>query len=231
MKLQLRIALATGALLLGAGSTALAGQPEGVPPEETPRGAPEEGQERGHGGEHAADPTPGPRANLPEKARAYGVKCRGESRKRADGKPGTAFSRCVKAMARAANLDVNPRRACVGLSKVHVKGERGTEFSRCVRDAARTIREKRIEERNSAAKNGKDPKKKAREANSGGRGLLQRARRLLRRRPPRGAEAGGDRAVADDRLPAEQHRGLSGRGGVKRLLQLQLQLGVTPGLP
>ena len=55
---------------------------------------------------------------------------------------GTAFSRCVTAMAKAAqDENVNPRKACKGLSKKHVKGEKGTEFSRCVKAAAKMRQE------------------------------------------------------------------------------------------
>ena len=87
--------------------------------------------------EHPAHPTPGPKASLPEKAKAYGVYCRGFSKKHVRGERGTAFSRCVTAMAKAAGSDdTSAREACQGLSKKHVEGAKGTPFSRCVVAAA-----------------------------------------------------------------------------------------------
>ena len=81
--------------------------------------------------------TPGPGASLPEKAKAYGVYCKGESKKHVKGEKGTPFSRCVTAMAKAAHDERSAaRKACKGLSKKHVKGEKGTQFSRCVKAAA-----------------------------------------------------------------------------------------------
>ena len=86
---------------------------------------------------HPAHPTPGPKASLPEKAKAYGVYCRGFSKKHVKGEKGTPFSRCVTAMAKAAtNDDTTAREACRGLSKKHVEGAKGTPFSRCVVAAA-----------------------------------------------------------------------------------------------
>jgi hypothetical protein len=88
------------------------------------------------------DDTPGPKATLPEKAKAYGVRCKEESRKHVKGEKGTAFSRCVTAMARVANdEDLTPRQACKDTSRKHVKGEKGTPFSRCVVDAAKLHKE------------------------------------------------------------------------------------------
>jgi hypothetical protein len=129
MKLRMKIAMVLGALALAATpALALATQPtnpgQGNGPKYTP--AP------------PAPETPGPGASLPEKAKAYGVYCQGQSRKHVDGTPGTPFSQCVTAMAKAANDDeVTPRQACKGMSKKHVKGEKGTPFSRCVKAAAK----------------------------------------------------------------------------------------------
>lgn len=126
MKLQTKIAVVLGALALATvPAMALASQPtnpgQGGGPKYTP--APE---------------TPGPGAGLPEKAQAYGVYCRGESRKHVEGKKGTPFSQCVTAMAKAANNQgLSPGRACKGMSKKHVKGQKGTPFSRCVSAAAK----------------------------------------------------------------------------------------------
>ncbi len=142
MKLPLKVALVTGALALSA-TPALAGQPEGVPPAHA----------NGHGkggpiytpGE---DPTPGPKAGLPEQAKAYGRYCKeaGASKKHVKGEKGTPFSQCVKALAKAANdKDLGPGKACKGMSKKHVKGEKGTPFSQCVKAAAKLRRHQQEE--------------------------------------------------------------------------------------
>lgn len=135
MKLQMKIALVTGALALTAAPAALAaGQPEGVPPSDP--GA------QGNGPHYTpGDPTPGPKAGLPEKAKAYGRYCKGESKKHVKGEQGTAFSRCVTRMAKAANHpNMAPGQVCKGESKKHVAGEEGTAFSRCVVAAAKLRR-------------------------------------------------------------------------------------------
>ncbi len=104
-------------------------------------GPSQSGQEhgKGKGPQHEAAPqTPGPQAPLPEKAQAYGVYCRDQSKEHVKGQRGTAFSQCVTAMAKAAhNEKLSARQACKGLSKEHVKGEKGTAFSRCVTAAAK----------------------------------------------------------------------------------------------
>ena len=86
--------------------------------------------------------TPGPKAGLPAKAKAYGRHCKGESKKHVEGEKGTAFSQCVTAMAKLANAKTSsPSRACSELSKKHKKGEKGTPFSRCVSNGAKLLRE------------------------------------------------------------------------------------------
>ena len=90
MKLQTKIAVVLGALALAtAPAMALASQPtnpgQGNGPKYTP-----------------APVTPGPGASLPEKAKAYGVYCQGQSKKHVAGQKGTPFSQCVTAMAKAA---------------------------------------------------------------------------------------------------------------------------------
>jgi hypothetical protein len=50
---------------------------------------------------HPAHPLPGPKSPLPEKAKAYGVYCRGFSKKHVAGEKGTPFSRCVVAAGQA----------------------------------------------------------------------------------------------------------------------------------
>ncbi len=138
MKLRMTLAALIGALALVAiPATAPADQPaepgsQGKGPHYTPE-TPEP---------EKPDETPGPKAPLPEKAKAYGVYCRHESRKHVKGDKGTPFSACVTAMARVANDDeTTPRQACKGTSRKHVKGEKGTPFSRCVVAAAKLRKE------------------------------------------------------------------------------------------
>jgi hypothetical protein len=133
MKLQLKIALVSGALALSATPALAHGKPVGTPPH---------GHAYGHQGSGpdytpAPDP-PGPKAGLPEKAKAYGRYCNDQSRKHVKGEKGTPFSQCVTALAKAAhNKDLSPGQACKGMSKEHKKGEKGTPFSRCVKAAAK----------------------------------------------------------------------------------------------
>jgi hypothetical protein len=130
MKFQTKIAVVLGALALAAApAMALASQPTNPGQGNGPNYAPEK-------------PTPGPHAPLPEKAKAYGVQCRGFSKKHVAGEKGTPFSQCVTAMAKAANNEsLTAKQACKELSKKHVKGEKGTPFSRCVVAAAQVKKE------------------------------------------------------------------------------------------
>ena len=93
--------------------------------------------------------TPGPKAGLPAKARAYGRHCDDQSRKRSDaaeGTKGTPFSQCVTAMAKlATEQSSSPRAACKQLSKKHEDGEKGTPFSRCVVEGAKLLRQQRAQ--------------------------------------------------------------------------------------
>ncbi len=129
MKLHLRIALAVGVLALAAAPATAFGDP-------SPNG---QTHGKGHGPIYTpGEETPGPGAELPEKAKAYGVYCQGQSKKHVKGEKGTPFSQCVTAMAKAAsNKDLSPGQACKGMSKKHVKGQKGTPFSRCVKAAAK----------------------------------------------------------------------------------------------
>ena len=108
MKLQMKIAMVLGALALAvAPAMALADQP-----------ADPGSQGNGPHYQPAAPTPPGPNATLPEKAKAYGVKCKGFSKKHVKGEKGTPFSQCVTAMAKAAtNDDLTPGQACKELSK------------------------------------------------------------------------------------------------------------------
>src|SRR4051794_16739722 len=133
MKIQAKVAVFLGALALATvPAMALADQPT------------EPGN--GHGAQYTPAP-PGPGASLPEKAKAYGVRCKDQSRKHVKGEKGTPFSQCVTAMAKAATDDsVTPRQACKEMSRKHVKGAKGTPFSRCVVAAAKLKREEREQE-------------------------------------------------------------------------------------
>jgi uncharacterized protein YcfJ len=133
MKIQAKVAVVLGALALATvPAMALADQPT------------EPGN--GHGTQYTPAP-PGPGASLPEKANAYGVRCKDQSRKHVKGEKGTPFSQCVTAMAKAATDDsVTPRQACKEMSRKHVKGAKGTPFSRCVVAAAKLKREEREQE-------------------------------------------------------------------------------------
>jgi hypothetical protein len=93
-----------------------------------------------HGGppSHHGHATPGPKAGLPAKAKAYGRYCQGESKKHVAGQKGTPFSQCVTAMAKlASGATSSPHKACKGESKKHVAGQKGTPFSKCVSAAAK----------------------------------------------------------------------------------------------
>ena len=69
----------------------------------------------------------------PSQAKAYGKHCQGQSKKHVKGEKGTAFSRCVTAMAKVASgQETSARVACATLSRKHVKGKKGTPFTRCV---------------------------------------------------------------------------------------------------
>jgi hypothetical protein len=93
--------------------------------------------------------TPGPKADLPAKAKAYGRHCQDQSKKRSDaveGTKGTPFSQCVTAMAKLAKGTTDsPRAACKDLGKEHTKGEKGTPFSRCVVAGTKLLREQKAQ--------------------------------------------------------------------------------------
>jgi hypothetical protein len=76
------------------------------------------------------------------KGKAYGYYCRGQSKKHVNGEKGTAFSRCVKALAQAdKNDNLTAKKACKALSKKHVKGVKGTPFAKCVEGVNQMRRE------------------------------------------------------------------------------------------
>ena len=131
----LRFAVAVALVALAATPAFAAGPPSDTPP-------------ANQGTEHKPA-TPGPKADLPAKARAYGRQCEDQSKKRSDaaeGTKGTPFSQCVTAMAKlASGKSSSPRAACKALSKRHEKGEKGTPFSRCVVEGAKLLREQRAQ--------------------------------------------------------------------------------------
>jgi len=136
MKSHMKIAIVIAALALAA-APALAVAGEG------------NGHGKGHGPHYTPEhpETPGPGAPLPEKARAYGVYCKKESRKHVAGQKGTPFSQCVTAMAKVAhNEDLSPGQACKKESRKHVAGQKGTPFSQCVTAAAKLRRHEHEEE-------------------------------------------------------------------------------------
>jgi subtilase family serine protease len=92
---------------------------------------------------HPAHPTtPGPKAGLPAKAKAYGRYCQGESKTHVAGTPGTPFSTCVTDMAKlATGKRSNPHRVCLNESKRHVAGAKGTPYSQCVSGAERLLKD------------------------------------------------------------------------------------------
>jgi hypothetical protein len=92
----------------------------------------------GHTGATGATGSTGPEYTPAPKGNAYGVICHNESKEHKRGEKGTAFSRCVTALAHAHNHpNQAPGQVCKGKSKKHVKGEKGTEFSRCVHDVVK----------------------------------------------------------------------------------------------
>ena len=130
MRFPTKLTLVTAAMALSA-APALATQADGVPPVN-------QGTAHNPGKSSNGNTTPGPKAGLPAKAKAYGRYCQGESKQHVDGQQGTPFSQCVNAMAKLANGNAdNPAKACKSESKKHVKGQKGTPYSRCVSAAAK----------------------------------------------------------------------------------------------
>jgi hypothetical protein len=139
MKLILKVAFVTGGVALACAGAALAAKPEGSPPYgKAPTGS--------TGTTYTPSETP------PEHAKAYGVRCKNESKEHVKGEPGTDFSRCVKNLAQAAeHPNMAPGRVCKGESKKHAKGEKGTAFSRCVHKVNAQRKEERQKEKEAAS--------------------------------------------------------------------------------
>jgi hypothetical protein len=139
MRLHLKTALIVGVLSLAAMpalAVAAGHKPATVPPTE----AGVSGQVTGPN-YNPSPPSP------PSQAKAYGVLCRGESKKHVEDQKRTPFAECVLAMARAAHHGgLSPRQACQGLSKKHVKGQKQTPFAACVVAAAKLRHEEEQKE-------------------------------------------------------------------------------------
>jgi hypothetical protein len=76
----------------------------------------------------AGGPTPGPKASTKAKAKAYGKRCKHQSRKSAPG--GSNFNRCTTAMAKIAKGKAGPKRACRTLSGTAAR--KRSPYGRCV---------------------------------------------------------------------------------------------------
>jgi len=128
--MKLRMMLVVGITVLSLGLVPTAGMADG--PDYQPEGPT-------YHPEHPSTPQ-GPKSA--PKGKAYGYYCRGQSKKHVKGEKGTAFSRCVKALAQAdKNDNLNAKKACKALSKKHVKGVKGTPFSNCVKGVNEMRRE------------------------------------------------------------------------------------------
>jgi hypothetical protein len=80
---------------------------------------------------------PGPKASLPELAKAYGVRCQDMNKDKKKDQPGetgkTDFAKCVTDMARLTVGSVDtPKQACSNLTKKHVKGQKRSSYAICV---------------------------------------------------------------------------------------------------
>jgi len=129
--MKLRMMLVMGMAVLALGLVPATGTADG--PNYQPEGP-------NYQPEHPNNPPQGPKSA--PKGKAYGYYCRGQSKKHVKGEQGTAFSRCVKAMAQAdKNDNLNAKKACKSLSKKHVKGVKGTPFTKCVHGVNQLRRE------------------------------------------------------------------------------------------
>ena len=137
MKILSKLAVVAAVAALGAPALSGAAVPENAGTAHKPADPGSQAQA------HKPATTPTPTASPPAQAKAYGKHCQDQSKKRVAGEKGTAFSRCVTAMAKLAKgTTKSPRTACKDLSKKRVAGEKGTPFSRCVSAAAKLLKEK-----------------------------------------------------------------------------------------
>jgi hypothetical protein len=100
MRIHDKLALLTvSAVLAAAPAVAVAAGPQsGGPPDN--QGTAHRPADAGSQSATHKPSTPGPKASLPAKAKAYGRYCQGESKKHVAGQRGTPFSRCVSAAAK-----------------------------------------------------------------------------------------------------------------------------------
>ncbi|MHB8691104.1 MAG: hypothetical protein ACYDHH_07635 [Solirubrobacteraceae bacterium] len=144
MNYKTKAAAALSLLAIGVAPTLAIASPAAAPP----------GHGKGHTGKPVGSPGRGPtghtgpvgttgdtgstgKTGKPYKIKhtrhAYGKLCQGESKVHVAGIPGTAFSKCVTALAHLDSGEASsPAEACKALSKKHVEGTNGTPFSRCV---------------------------------------------------------------------------------------------------
>jgi len=79
-------------------------------------------------------------STLPSSAKGYGFYCQNQSKAHIAGQKGTAFSRCVTAMAKLVHGDTkSPKAACDTLSR-RPDGHGGSPFSRCVSSGERLLK-------------------------------------------------------------------------------------------
>ena len=79
------------------------------------------------------------------KGNAYGVRCKGFSKKHVKGTKGTPFSQCVKAMAQLKKKSnkKTAKQACKALSKKKRKGQKKSDFAKCVVDGNAVLKIKK----------------------------------------------------------------------------------------
>ena len=148
MSFSAKSAAVAAAIAVMATPAFAADPPAGTPDQDNNPGAvhkPDSTPPSNDGTEHKPA-TPGPKADLPAKAKAYGRYCKDQSKKHVEGEKGTPFSQCVTAMAKLATAKTSsPRKACKALDKKHEEGEKGTPFSRCVSDGAKLLRDQKAQ--------------------------------------------------------------------------------------
>jgi hypothetical protein len=143
MSFYAKSAAVAAAIAVMAAPAFAADPPAGTPDQDNNPGAvhkPDSTPPSNDGTEHKPA-TPGPKADLPAKAKAYGRYCKDQSKRHVEGEKGTPFSQCVTAMAKlATGKTSSPRKACKELDKKPKEGEKGTPFSRCVSKGAKLLR-------------------------------------------------------------------------------------------
>jgi hypothetical protein len=148
MSFHAKSAAVAAAIAVMAAPAFAAEPPAGTPDQDLNPGAvhkPDSTPPSNDGTEHKPA-TPGPKAGLPAKAKAYGRYCKYQSKKHVEDDKGTPFSKCVTAMAKlATGKTSSPRKACKELDKKHEEGEKGTRFSRCVSDGAKLLRDQKAQ--------------------------------------------------------------------------------------